>query len=293
MVGVQVDQNGRPARWPVVDAVAGLGREGVQPGGESGNQIGLRGQFHRGHRSVAIQRSGAKEMAAGEADDLRQLNVDHLRPEIARHIDLVRRGGALGRHDDVVQRLGDVRGIATRLRVGNHVGEDRLRPHLLKHALTDGLVGGRRTDQRQRRGVPAGNLHGGYDVRDAGPVPGDHHALAARGAGVAVGHDAGAAVVRAVPQGDARVREDVQDRHQDRRDDSEGRSTPCICRVFTTASPVAILIAPVLARDATMRGGPPIFRRKIGSGRCPEPRGISDQKKISPGRGSGRGPRRR
>ncbi len=75
---------------------------------------------------------------------------------------------------------------------------------------------------KKRRVVPVGGFHGGHEVGDAGAVLRDHHRHFAGGAGVAVGHHAGRAFMRAVPELDPGVREQVRNRHHGRADDPEG-----------------------------------------------------------------------
>jgi hypothetical protein len=115
-------------------------------------------------------------LAAGrtlEADDLRQFDVDHLGPEIARHVDLRRGRAAPGLHDHPVEHLGDARRVAHLFLVADHVLEQPHLLHFLEAALTDGLVGRLRRDQQQRGVVPVGGLHRRHEVGDAGAVLGD------------------------------------------------------------------------------------------------------------------------
>ena len=157
-----------------------------------------------------------------ELDDGRKLDIDHLGPEIARHIDLGRGRGALGLQDHAVQRLGDAGRIANLFLIGNHVLEQGHLLDFLEAALTDGLVGGLRRDQQQRGVVPVGGLDRCHEIGDARTVLGDHHRHLAGGAGEAVGHHAGVALMCRVPEGDACLREQVGNGHHRRTDNAEG-----------------------------------------------------------------------
>ena len=267
-VGVDVDLNDLRVRGPVIEAVAGQGRERVEARSERQHDVGVADQLHRGLRAVVAKRPDEERMRAREGvvvlvahadrriealgqphrggdpalrehharavqdhraprareqrggladrvlaarrglerDRLGNGDVDRLRPEIARHVDLGRAGEAPGLRDHARQNLGHAGGVAHLLLVGDHVLEQLHLLDLLEAALTDGLVGGLGRHEEERRVVPVGGLHGGDEVGDARPVLGDHHRHLAGGAGVAVGHHPGRALVRAIPEGDARLR---------------------------------------------------------------------------------------
>ncbi len=166
------------------------------------------------HRELGLGeqlgRLGDRLGAAGrplELDDGRQGDVDHLGPEIARHVDLRRRRQPLGLADHAVQHLGDADRIAHLLLVADHVAEQRHLLDFLEAALADGPVGRLRRHQQHRRVVPVGGLDGGDEARDAGSVLGDRHRHLAGRARVAVADQAAVGLVRDVPEGDAGLRE--------------------------------------------------------------------------------------
>ena len=133
-----------------------------------------------------------------QLDRPRQLDIDHLRPVVARHVDLRRRRAAPGVFDDAVQYLGNARRVANFFLVADAVFEHRHLLDFLETTLFDGLVSGLRGHQQQRRMVPAA------------------------GTRVAVGDHARVALVRAIPELDSRLREQVRDRHHRRTDNAEG-----------------------------------------------------------------------
>jgi hypothetical protein len=84
-----------------------------------------------GKRGIRQQRRRLCEraVAAGgalELDHRGQVDVDHLGPEIARHVDLRRGRGRAGLQDHAVQHLGDAGGVAHLFLVGDHVLEQRI-----------------------------------------------------------------------------------------------------------------------------------------------------------------------
>jgi hypothetical protein len=144
-----------------------------------------------------------------DPDDLRQLDIDHLGPVVAGHIDLRRRRAAQGLEDHPVQDFGHARGIAHLLLIAHHVLEEGHLLDLLKAALADGLVGGLRCHQEQRRVVPVGGDDRRHHVGNAGAVLGDRHGHLARGPRVAVGAHPGVHLMGAIPEPDACGREQV------------------------------------------------------------------------------------
>ena len=159
-------------------------------------------------------------------DRLRQLDVDDLGPEVARHVDLRRRRAAPRLLDHPVQHLGDPHRVAHLLLVADHVAEQRHLLDLLEAALADRPVRRLRRHQEERRVVPVRRLHRRHEVGDPRPVLRDRHRHPPGRPRVAVRHHPGVALVGAVPEGDARRREQVRDRHHRRADDPEGMGDP-------------------------------------------------------------------
>jgi hypothetical protein len=167
-----------------------------------------------------------------ELDNLGQVDVDHLRPVIARHVDLGRGACAAGVDDDAVQHLGDARGIAHLFLIGNHVLEQCHLLDLLEAPHADGLVRRLRRDQQQRCVVPIGGFHSRHKVGDPRPVLGDHHRHLARSAGVTIRHHPARAFMGAIPEGDPCAREQIGNRHEGRADDPEGMFDPVHLKDF-------------------------------------------------------------
>ena len=188
--------------------------------GENHREAGLR-QKPRGFRDRGLAACGALQV-----HDRRQLDVDLLGPEIARHVDLRRRRLADRVLDHPVEDLGHARGVAHLLLVADHLLEQRHLRHFLEAALADGLVGRLGRHQQQRGVVPVRGLHRGHEVGDAGAVLADAHGDLAGGAGVAVAHEAGVALVGHVPEGDPGLREEVRYRHEGGADDAEHMLDP-------------------------------------------------------------------
>ena len=65
-VGVDVDLNDLRLLRPIVEAIAGKRREGIEPGAEAEHDIGLGDQFHRGLGAVVAQRASEQRMRARE-----------------------------------------------------------------------------------------------------------------------------------------------------------------------------------------------------------------------------------
>ena len=124
--------------------------------------------------------------------------------------------------DHTVQHFGHAIGIAHLLLIADHVLEQGHLLHFLETPLPDRPVRRLRRDQQKRRMVPIGRLHRRHEIGDARPVLRDHHAHPARSAGEAVRHHAARSLMRAVPEGDARLGEQVRNRHEGRSDDAEG-----------------------------------------------------------------------
>ena len=203
----------RPAR---VDRIA----DHHPAAGEDHREAGLREKPRRlVDRALAARR-------ALQAQDRRQLDIDLPGPEIARHVDLRRRGEALRVLDHPIEHLRHARGVAHLLLVADHLLEERHLRHLLEPALADGLVRRLGRHEEQRRVVPVGGLHRGHEIGDAGAVLADAHGDLAAGAGVAVAHEARVALVRHVPEGDPGLGEKVGYRHEGRADDAEHMLDP-------------------------------------------------------------------
>ena len=109
-------------------------------------------QYHRelgGGQQLRRLRDGVFAARGSlKLDRLGDFNVDHLGPEIARHVDLGGGGEAFGLRDDAGQNLGDTGGIAEFFLIGDHVLEQLHLLDFLETALTDGLVRGLRRDQQ-------------------------------------------------------------------------------------------------------------------------------------------------
>ena len=157
-----------------------------------------------------------------ELDDRRQADVDHLRPVIARDVDLRRRRQALGFGDDAIEHFRDARGIAHLFLIADHVAEQRHLLDFLEAALPDRLVRRLRRHQQHRRVIPVGGLDGGDEVRDARAVLRDRHRDLAGRARIAVADQAAVGLVRDVPECDAGLGKQIRDRHECRTDDAEG-----------------------------------------------------------------------
>ncbi len=104
-----------------------------------------------------------------------QIDIDHLRPHIARNVDLCRGRQAFGLHDHTVQNLGNAGGVADLLLISDAIGEHAHLFNLLKTAQTDGLVGGLRRDQQHRRVVPVCRLDRCYKIRNPRSVLRNRH----------------------------------------------------------------------------------------------------------------------
>ena len=157
-----------------------------------------------------------------EFDDRRQVDVDDLRPVIARDVDLRRRREALGLGDDAVEHLRGARGIAHLFLIADHVAEQRHLLHFLEAALPDRLVRRLRRHQQHRRVIPVGGLDGGDEIRDARPVLRDRHRDLSGRARIAVADQTAVGLVRDVPECDAGLRKQIGDRHECRTNDAEG-----------------------------------------------------------------------
>ena len=182
---------------------------------ENDRELRLGQQFRR------IRDRAAPWLHRIEPDHLRQLDIDHLSPEIARHVDLRRRRAAAGFLDHAIQHFRNAGGVSNFLLIADDVSEKAHLLHFLEAALTDGLVCGLRGDQQQWRMVPVGGLDRRHEVGDAGSVLRDGHRHLARGARVAVGAHARVALVRAVPELDASFREQIRYWHHRRSDNAE------------------------------------------------------------------------
>ncbi len=156
-----------------------------------------------------------------EADDARQVHVDHLSPEVPRDVDLRRCATAPCLLDDPVEDFGNAARIAHFLLVADHLLEHRHLVDFLEAALADGLVGRLRRDHEQRRMVPVGRLHRRDETGHTGAVLADRHRHCAGRPAEAVGHHAGIGLVGTVPEPDARLRKQVRYGHHRRADDPE------------------------------------------------------------------------
>ncbi len=157
-----------------------------------------------------------------EFDDRRQVDVDHLRPVVARNVDLRRRRQALGFQDDAVENFRRARGVAHLFLVADHVAEQRHLLDFLEAALPDGLVRRLRRHQQHRRVIPVGGLDGGDEIGDARAILRNRHGHLAGRARIAVADEAAIGLVRNVPESDAGLGKQIGDRHERRTDDAEG-----------------------------------------------------------------------
>ena len=161
-----------------------------------------------------------------QPDDLRQSDLDLMRPEIARDVDLRRCAAAPRLLDHPVEHLGDAGRIANFLLIADHVLEQRHLFDFLEAALPDGLVGRLRRHHQHRRVIPVGRLDRGDEAGHARSVLRHGHRHLAGHARIAVGDQRRVALVRTVPEGDAGFRKQVGDRHHRRADDAEGMLDP-------------------------------------------------------------------
>ena len=155
------------------------------------------------------------------ADNRRHIDVDDLSPEVAWHVDLRWRRAADRLLDDAVQYFGHAGWIQNLFLVADHIFENGHLRHFLESTLAHRLVGGLRRHQQERRMVPVRRLDRRYEVGDTGAVLSHHHRHLAGRARVAVRHHAGVAFVRAVPECDPGLREQIRDRHHGRADDAK------------------------------------------------------------------------
>ena len=179
------------------------------------------GEFGLGEQTRSFRDRFGAAGGTLERHDLRKFDVDDLRPEIAGHVDLRGRGGALRLRDHAVQHFGDARGIAHLFLVADHVGEQRHLRHFLEAALANRLVGGLRRDEQQRRVVPIGGFYRGDEAGDAGTVLRDRHRHFAGRPRIAIGHHASVGFVGAVPESNAGFRKQIGNRHHRRADDAK------------------------------------------------------------------------
>ena len=151
----------------------------------------------------------------------RQIDVDLLGPEVPRNVDLGGSGAAHGVLDHPVQDLRDPGRIAHLLLVADHLLEERHLLDFLEAALADGLVAAWGVTRSIGVWFQYAVLTGVTRLRDPGTVLADAHRDLAGGAGVAVAHETGVALVGDVPESDAGLREEVRDRHEGGADDAE------------------------------------------------------------------------
>mmetsp|Transcript_22188 Transcript_22188/g.61468 ORF Transcript_22188/g.61468 Transcript_22188/m.61468 type:complete len:445 (+) Transcript_22188:907-2241(+) len=198
---------------------AALGQDHSGPVQDHGEAC-LREQLRRGlHRPLPAGR-------ALQIHALGQLDLDDLGPHVPRDIDLCGRAAADGLLNHTVQDLTDAGRVAHLLLVAHAVLKHGQLLDLLEASLSDGLVGCLGCDKQQRRVVPVGCLHWGHEVGDAWSVLCYHHGHPARDAAEAIAHHPSVALVGAIPELDARRRENVRDGHHRRADDAKGVVNP-------------------------------------------------------------------
>ncbi len=178
-------------------------------------------EFRRGKQRSGLGDRLFPARRAFELNQRRQLDVDDLRPEIPRHVDLRRRRQALGFLDHAVENLGDARGVPHLLLIADGVAEHRHLIDLLEAAEADCLVRRLGRHDQHRGVVPVGRLDRGDEVGDAGAVLRDRHGDPAGRAGIAVADQPAVRLVRDVPEGDPRLGEEIRDRHERRPNDPE------------------------------------------------------------------------
>ena len=146
-------------------------------------------------------------------DGIRDFDINHLSPEITWHVDLRRRRGAFCLCDHAGENFGHTRWIANLFLVGDHIFEQFHLFNFLEATLTDCFVRRLWCDQQKRSVVPIGCFNCCHKVGDTRAVLSDHHGHFACDACVAVRHHACAAFMRAIPEGDSSLWEDVRNRH--------------------------------------------------------------------------------
>ena len=159
--------------------------------------------------------------AALDLDRLRDGDVDLAIEQVARDVDLGR--PALGQRvvEAAAGQLGDAPVVADMALELGDLGKDRQLLGLLETAQAHAVGAGLRRDHHHRRMRPIGGRDRGHEVGDAGAVLRDAHALLAADPRIAVGHVAGALLVRDRDEADAGRLEDVERVHVGRADDAE------------------------------------------------------------------------
>ncbi|GAA5628874.1 hypothetical protein Brsp05_04173 [Brucella sp. NBRC 12953] len=141
-----------------------------------------------------------------------------MRPEITRNIDLRRRTAAPCLLDDTVEHFRDTGWIADLFLIADHILEQCHLFHFLEAALTNGLVGRLRRYQQHWCVVPIGSFDRGHKASHTWPILGNGHAHLACHARIAVADQGRIGLVRAIPEGDARLGKQVGNRHHRRPD---------------------------------------------------------------------------
>ena len=151
-----------------------------------------------------------------------QINVDNLGPHVPGDVHLGRCRGTFRLCNDPGKNLCHAGRVTHLLLVSHHVLEEFHLLDFLESALANGLVCRLRRDQKKRRVIPVGRLHGGHEIGNPRPVLRDHHRHLAGRTRVAVCHHAARPFVRAVPKRDASLGKEIRNRHEGRSDDAEG-----------------------------------------------------------------------
>ena len=222
----------RMAAWEAVVMLVVVADRRIEPLGQrdaflnrvSEHDAGARQDDREFRRRQQLRRFRDRLGAAGrtlELDDRRQVDVDDLRPVVARDVDLRRRRQTLGLGDHAIEHLGNTRGIAHFFLIADHVAEQRHLLHFLEAALTDCFVRRLRRHQQHRRMVPVCGLDRRDEVGDARAVLRDRHGDLAGGARIAVADQRAVALVRDVPERDAGLGKQVRNRHEGRTNDAE------------------------------------------------------------------------
>jgi hypothetical protein len=140
---------------------------------------------------------------------------------VARDVELGRAHFAHGAVEAAAGELGHALGIVHMALVLGEFLEHRQLVGFLEAAEAHAHGAGFGGDDHHRAVRPVGGGDGRHAVADAGAVLADDHAVAARHAGIAVGHVAGALLVHHRDQADAGRGEDVHGVHEGRAHDAE------------------------------------------------------------------------
>ncbi len=185
------------------------------PARDDHGELGLRQQF--GRIVKALLAAGATVQAVR----FRNLGLDFTIKIVARDVQLRRphfRHGAVEAAARIFGHAGRMGDVALIFR---EFLEHRQLVRFLEAAQAHAHRARLRRDDDDRGMRPVGGGDGGHAIADAGAVLADDHAMAARDAGIAVGHVAGALLVHDGNQPDAGRGEDIHRVHEGRAHDAE------------------------------------------------------------------------